>query len=142
MLESDLEQNPIKTGLTIVFFDGQCGLCNKFVKFVVKYNSARDLRYCWLQSDIAGALLSEKGVAVDMSSIILMENDKIFFEAEAFFKIISKLDYPVRFFSILSIFPKFLANFVYQLISRRRYGIFGKSEVCQIPKEEHRELFL
>jgi predicted DCC family thiol-disulfide oxidoreductase YuxK len=141
MLEFEVEQDP-RAGPTIVFFDGQCGLCNKFVRFVIKYNSARDLRYCWLQSDIADGLLSKKGVVVDMSSIILMDNDKVFFEAEAFLKIVSKLDYPARLFSILGIFPQFVANFVYRLISRRRYGIFGKSEVCQIPTEEHRDLLL
>jgi predicted DCC family thiol-disulfide oxidoreductase YuxK len=127
---------------TIVFFDGECGLCNKFVKFVIKYNSQRDMRYCWLQSDIAVGILTKKDVVVDMSSIILIDNDRVYFESEAFLRIVSKLDYPARLLFVLRVFPRFVANYTYRLISRRRYGIFGKSEMCEIPKEEHRDLFI
>lgn len=71
-----------------------------------------------------------------------MEEEDIYFESEAFFKIISKLDYPVRVLVVLNFFPRLIADFAYQCIARNRYKIFGKSETCEIPKEDYKDLFI
>ena len=126
----------------VVFFDGECGLCNRFVKFVIRHNSQKNLRYCWLQSDNAQKILRKNKVVVDMSSIIFMDKNKVYFESEAFLRIMSKLDCPPRLLKVFRVFPRFIADIVYRCIAHRRYKIFGKSTTCEMPKDEHRNLYI
>jgi predicted DCC family thiol-disulfide oxidoreductase YuxK len=38
--------------------------------------------------------------------------------------------------------PKFLSDAAYNAVARNRYRIFGRSEVCALPREEDRARFL
>jgi predicted DCC family thiol-disulfide oxidoreductase YuxK len=40
------------------------------------------------------------------------------------------------------IVPKFIRDFVYNVIAKNRYKWFGKKEACWIPTPELKELFL
>jgi predicted DCC family thiol-disulfide oxidoreductase YuxK len=40
------------------------------------------------------------------------------------------------------ILPKFFRDFVYDLIAKNRYKLFGKTDSCRIPTEEEKLKFL
>jgi predicted DCC family thiol-disulfide oxidoreductase YuxK len=46
----------------IVLFDGVCGLCNRFVQFVLRHDSSDLFRFAPLQSALAAGILARHGV--------------------------------------------------------------------------------
>lgn len=47
-----------------------------------------------------------------------------------------------EWFGILLFVPKFIRDFVYYIISKNRYLLFGKSDHCIIPTREYLEKFI
>src|SRR3954453_16764968 len=63
------------TGKTIVFYDGVCGLCNRLVKFLLRFDRRDRFRYAALQSDFAAELLSGQGLrAADLNAVTLVRS--------------------------------------------------------------------
>ncbi len=52
------------------------------------------------------------------------------------------LGFPYSLAYVFKIIPRFLRNYVYDVIARNRYNWFGKKNTCRIPTEAERELFL
>jgi predicted DCC family thiol-disulfide oxidoreductase YuxK len=40
------------------------------------------------------------------------------------------------------IVPRFIRNYIYQLVAANRYRLFGKQAQCMVPKEEEKGRFL
>jgi len=128
---------------SIVFFDGVCNLCNGFVQFVLKNEAHSHFVFCSLQSEFANHFFKEKNfVSTGIDSVIVFENNHFYIESEAAFKIISKFKWPYRAFGIFAILPDFINNFIYKLIARYRYKIFGKTNVCWVMSNNYKERFL
>ena len=124
----------------IIFFDGECNFCNGTVDFIIKYDKSKYFAFSWLQSDYAKKYLGEK--AKEMSTIMLIHNQKMYTKSSAIFEILKNLSYPVKILYVLKFFPKIVRDFVYDIIAKNRYSIFGKSDFCQIPSKERRDLFI
>ncbi|MBZ0187262.1 MAG: DUF393 domain-containing protein, partial [Candidatus Obscuribacterales bacterium] len=50
-------------GKNIILYDGVCGLCNKFNKFVLANDVFDSFAFASLQSDFAGELLGRFGIS-------------------------------------------------------------------------------
>ncbi|KAL5975812.1 hypothetical protein ACLOJK_020140 [Asimina triloba] len=126
----------------IMLFDGQpglpppsvCNLCNGGVRFVRANDHKRNIRYEALQSEAGKQLLQRSGRSPDdISSVVLVEEDRSYIKSEAVLKIMEYLDLPfpqLAFF--LQIVPLFLRDFVYDNVADNRYTIFGRSESCEL----------
>ncbi|MEC7864086.1 MAG: DCC1-like thiol-disulfide oxidoreductase family protein [Bacteroidota bacterium] len=129
----------------IVFFDGVCNFCNVAVDFVWKRNKRRNLYYASLQSDIAKKKLLKRGVNdIKLSTIYYDDGRRVYQKSQAIFMILTNLDgalYPLLA-KIALIIPRISSDFIYDFISKNRYSIMGKREVCRIPNIEEKEYFL
>ncbi|KAK9060456.1 hypothetical protein SSX86_021160 [Deinandra increscens subsp. villosa] len=118
----------------IMLFDGVCNLCNGGVKFVRDNDRKRGIRFEALQSDAGKNLLRRSGRAPDdISSVVLVEQNRSYIKSEAVLKIMEYIDLPfpqLAFF--LQFVPLFLRDFVYENITDNRYAVFGRSESCEI----------
>jgi len=135
-------QEILKNKSTILF-DGYCLLCEKSVKFIIKRDKHNSFLYASLQSEIGNKILQEKSIPVNYDkSVILIENDNVFFESEAALRIAKKLRglWPILYSFI--IVPKSIRNWVYKIISRNRFKWFEKKANCYIPTNAEREKFL
>lgn len=47
----------------IILYDGICGLCNRFVQFVLRHDSHDRFRFAALQTDFAACILQQHGAA-------------------------------------------------------------------------------
>ncbi|CAL5199803.1 unnamed protein product [Lathyrus oleraceus] len=118
----------------IMLFDGVCNLCNGGVKFVRDNDRNKTIRYEALQSEAGKMLLRRSGRAPDdISSVVLVENNRSYIKSEAVLKIMEYIDLPfpqLAFF--LHFMPLFVRDFLYDNVANNRYTVFGRSESCEI----------
>lgn len=127
----------------VIFFDGLCNLCNAAVHFVIKRDPEGIFKFCSLQSPSASDLLANHNFqAKDLSSFILLQNDKVYTRSDAALKVARQLQSPLKFLYGFVIVPSFIRNGVYNFISKNRYRWFGKREECMVPNASLSERFL
>ncbi|MEA1880435.1 MAG: DCC1-like thiol-disulfide oxidoreductase family protein [Campylobacterota bacterium] len=122
----------------IIIFDGVCGLCNSAVGLLVKLDKKNLFRYTSLQGKYVKSL--EIDDAVD--SIIFYKDEKIFYRSTAILKICKELGGVWYLTQAFYIIPQFIRDFIYDIIAKYRYKIFGKVEQCSVINGSKKELFL
>jgi predicted DCC family thiol-disulfide oxidoreductase YuxK len=127
----------------IVLFDGVCNLCNGLVLFIIKRDPAGKFKFASLQSEIAQDWLARYGLAKkEFESIVLIREGRYYLKSTAALKIFRELR---GFWKTLYVFiwvPRPMRDFIYDLIAKSRYRIFGKRDVCMIPTPELEKRFL
>ena len=127
----------------IVLFDGICNLCNRTVRFVVKRDRARYFKFASLQSDSGKRLLNgHPGADADLTTIVLIENGRVFDRSSAVLRIVRRLSGAWPLLYGLMIIPRPLRDWGYGTVSGHRYGWFGTSEQCDIPTPGDESRFL
>lgn len=127
----------------IILFDGICNLCNSAVKFVLKRDKNSVFKFASLQSDVAKKLLSKTHVSnMDAGTFVLIENGKTYIRSTAALKVCKHLSGLWPFMTLFMVVPKFIRDWVYNLISKNRYRWFGKQDACMIPSPEVKDKFL
>jgi predicted DCC family thiol-disulfide oxidoreductase YuxK len=127
---------------SLVLFDGDCNLCNRWVDFVLRHERDRSLRFAPSQSPFGQAALAKHGIVGRPGSVVLIENDRLYRCSTASLRISRYLRAPWSWMSILSVFPEPLRDTVYEFIAAHRYRWFGKSQVCRTLTPELRSRFL
>lgn len=128
---------------SIILFDGVCNLCNGFVNFVIPRDRQAKFRFGSLQSSAGQELLKAHSYKSEsMTTVILLENNQLYTESTAVLKILRKLGGAWSLFYIFMVVPKFIRDFMYNLVSRHRYRLFGKREYCRIPTPELKNRFI
>ena len=127
----------------LVLFDGVCNFCNYWVNFAIKRDKKARLRFTPIQGETAKKILPEFNIHPDsLSSVILIDNGKAYTQSSASIRICKYLDGGWKLFYALMIFPKFLRDFVYNIIAGNRYKWYGKKEECMVPHDDIRKRFL
>ena len=127
----------------IILFDGVCNFCNFWVNFVIKRDKIDLFRFAAFQTP-KGKELFEK-YNLDFSSldtVVLITEDKIFTKSTAVLMICKNLPGLVKIIYSIWIIPRFIRDYVYDLIAKNRYLIFGKRETCRVPTEDEKKKFL
>jgi len=125
----------------IILFDGVCNFCNSSVNFVIKRDRKAYFSFAPLQSKMAEKLF-EKQISELPDSVVLIENGSIFYKSTAALLIAKKLDGLWPIFYVLIIIPRSIRDWIYSLIAKNRYKIFGKKESCMIPDPALKARFL
>lgn len=127
----------------IILFDGVCNLCNGFVQFVIKRDKNAVFKFASLQSETGQEVLRKYNLPIDeLTSVIYVQNENVFLRSEAALRIASQLDGIWKLSKILLVFPTPLRDFVYNLVAKNRYRIFGKRDECMLPTAELKSRFL
>ena len=127
----------------IILFDGVCNLCNSSINFVIDRDPEHRFRYAALQSTAGNRLMKKHGLhPEELSSIVLIEDDKVFRKSTAILRIAWGLNNSWPLLYAFIIIPAFIRNLVYDLIANNRYQWFGKQNECRIPTPELKKLFL
>ncbi|MBL1214149.1 MAG: thiol-disulfide oxidoreductase DCC family protein [Ignavibacteriae bacterium] len=126
----------------VILFDGVCNLCNGAVRFIIKRDKHCVFKFASLQSSYAEKQLGNYSISDQPNSVILIKNKNIYVKSEAAFEIIKELTPPWKILLIFKIFPKSAADFIYDLIAKYRYKIFGKKDSCPIPDKSIADRFI
>ena len=125
----------------ILFFDGKCNLCNSFVDFLVRRNRDSKLKIASLQGKTALRLLPRYHVQ-NLNSVVLYKKGVILDQSNAALEAIMLLSPKWKFLWLFYIFPKFVRNFIYQLIAKNRYKLFGRKQTCRLPTQKEKAYLL
>ena len=132
-----------KKAESIVFFDGYCALCHGWVRFLLWADRKGRLKFSSIQSPVASEFLGAELVQIDPEkTIIFFSRGQISTKSDAVLNIMTTVGLPWRFFALFSIVPRFLRDFVYDIVARYRYVFFKRYETCPLPPSEHRHRFL
>ena len=126
----------------VIFFDGVCNLCNASVNFIIKRDRKAYYKFSSLQSSYAGKMLPEHLTeSTKLQSLVVLDN-KMLIKSTAALSIAQHLSglWPLLYTFI--IVPPFIRHFLYDLIARNRYKLFGKKDECMIPAPELKNLFI
>lgn len=131
----------IKTA-DLVLFDGVCNLCNASIKFIIRQDRKHKFVFASLQSAQAQHILRELAPGHnDLSSIVYIRKGEVLIKSTAVLNIFRYLQFPLSISAIFLLVPKFFRDFVYDLIAKSRYSVFGKSDACMVPTEELKRKF-
>ena len=134
---------------TLVFYDGVCGLCDRFVKFLLRRDARGRFRFAPLQGAVAQEVLTPRGIdPAQLDSVVVVDrwqrdDARVFRRSRAVLEAVRMLDgsWPaIARFALLA--PRPLADAVYRVVARYRYRVFGKLDACPIPPPEWRNRFL
>jgi predicted DCC family thiol-disulfide oxidoreductase YuxK len=96
-----------------------------------------------LQSDKAQNMLQQYHIDLkNIDTVVLIKDNNIFFRSDAALEIADSFDYPWKAFYFLTFIPKFVRDWIYDIIARHRYSWFGKRETCMIPNDDIVSRFL
>jgi predicted DCC family thiol-disulfide oxidoreductase YuxK len=133
----------------ILLYDGVCGLCNRLVQFILRRDRNAVFRFASLQSALAASILARHGAnpsTLDTVYAVVnyeLPDEYLLSRSDAAIFVLKQLPgacRPAAF--VLQAVPKFLRDAAYNVIARKRYAIFGRSEICHLPIAEDRTRFL
>jgi predicted DCC family thiol-disulfide oxidoreductase YuxK len=126
----------------IVFFDGVCGLCNRFVDFVLPRDRREVFRFAPLQGETARRLIDRADID-SLKSILLCDGRGVHRQSTAVVRILYRLGGVWKVIAVaLWLIPRPIRDLGYKLIARSRYRLFGKREACRLPTPDERRRFL
>ena len=125
----------------IIFFDGVCALCNSSIDYIIKADNERLFKFAPLQGETALAA-KERTDWRDIDSIILLENDQLYYRSSAIIRIGQLIPKYRLLSNLISYIPVPIRDYGYKLIAKYRYQTFGKKATCRIPTVEERAIFL
>jgi len=128
-----LKPRPVQKTL-LVFYDGACGFCHSFVRFVLSENKYKwTFRFAPLESN----------PTLDQESLTVLEEGQIYVKSRAIFRIFVSLGGLWKALAIiLSWLPTSFSDAVYDAIARIRHRLFARpKEICPILPPELRDYF-
>ncbi|KAE8023409.1 hypothetical protein FH972_009103 [Carpinus fangiana] len=123
----------------VVVYDGVCHLCHRGVKWVIKADKHRKIKFCCLQSKTAEPYLTLCGLDREdvLRRFLFVEGPGLYHQAStAALRVLSYLPLPYSALSTLLVVPTPLRDAVYDHVAKRRYDWFGKSEDCLVLQEK------
>ncbi len=127
----------------IILFDGVCNLCNSSVQRIIANDSKDYFLFASQQSEFAKKKLNEFNLNSEhLSSVILIENNKIYTKSTAALRIARRMDGAYFLLYVFIVIPKFIRDWVYNYIAKNRYKWFGKQDSCWIPTPDLKSKFL
>lgn len=140
---------PSPGGRHVVFFDGECLMCNRSMRTLMKLDRHQNLRFSALQGKTASDLIDRRDdLDYDLKTIIYVENlgaddERVYLRSTA---VLKALVGTRRGWSSLARFalavPRPLRDAVYDFVARNRIRWFGRTEeACSlIPPDRRNQL--
>lgn len=127
----------------IIIFDGVCNLCNGAVNFIIKRDPKGIFKFAPMQSELAKELVLKHQVkAVADDSFLLLKEGKYFLRSQAALEVAKEFGGLWFMLQAFKLLPLFIRDYLYSLLAKNRYKLFGKQVSCRIPTKEERDRFL
>ncbi len=125
----------------VVFYDGACGFCNRSVNYVLKHDKSRSICFAPLQSAYCEERFQENGwPKPDLSTFYFLDDGQLYEKSTAALKVTKYFAFPQSLMRIGWIAPRFLRDWCYDQIAKRRQRI--SKGFCVVPSPEDRERFI
>lgn len=126
----------------LVVFDGFCSLCTWSIRFIVRNDRTRALRFTTAQSSLGVRLLEANGISsIDPETFILISDGRVFQKSDAAIKLAARLG-PWRVLGFLGLLPRPIRDRLYLFVARNRYKWFGRQQACYVPTKAEQDRFI
>jgi predicted DCC family thiol-disulfide oxidoreductase YuxK len=119
----------VKTGGERIFYDGECGLCHRWVLFALTRDRGRELfRFAPLQGPTFAAEVSaaERRTIPDSAAVRTLDG-RLLVRSAAVLHVLGRIGGGwSALAAVLGIVPTFLADWVYDLVARLRKRLFAR----------------
>lgn len=126
----------------IVFFDGDCGVCNFWVQWILERDKKDQFMFASLQSDFGQKFLSERGLETNVFNTMYLWKPGRYYliKSRAVLEIANLLGGIYKLSFIGKIIPAFLRDKAYDLISRNRMKLANQK--CYLPDQHQKKKFI
>ena len=118
---------------TIIVFDGYCILCSNFVSFLTKLDKDDEFRFTTFESNFISNNYPK--ISLLDTVFVICPSKNILTKSKAVIFCLKKIKKLYIISILLRIFPVIFLDFVYGLVSRYRYKLFGKKLECSYPNK-------
>ena len=124
---------------TVLFYDGECGLCHRCVAWFQKHDHQKRIWFAPLQGETYSKLDGDP--PRDVSTMVFVDPRGLWTESNAVLAGLRAIGGGWRGLSLIgSLVPRFVRDAMYRFIARRRIGWFGPADACSLPGEASRFL--
>jgi len=141
--------SPAAESADVILYDGVCGLCNRYVQFVLARDHQHRFQFAPLQGPFAARALARHGLVTPAApdSIVLLEAvgtaaERARLRSDAVLRIVAQLGGAWRLVTALRVIPAVVRDAVYSVVARIRYRVFGRLDSCALPPPNARGRFL
>lgn len=126
----------------ILFYDGECGMCARSVRWALKHDRLGELKFSPLQGDTYLSRVSNERPE-SLESLVLADASGVFTHSTAVLRMLFHLGGVWRTMSSLGkIIPRPIRDAMYRFVAKRRMLWFGTADQCQIPSPSQKLRFL
>ena len=119
--------------MAIVFYDGDCGLCQRSIHYLAGADKKKALRFAPLNGVTYKKIYGEE--LAELTTVRVFSHEQTFEKSAAFFELCKELGGFHRALLVLKFMPKKILDFFYDEIASRR-----KSISCKILTRDERFL--
>ncbi|HAV13238.1 MAG TPA: hypothetical protein DCX06_07090 [Opitutae bacterium] len=126
----------------ILFYDGDCGICTRSVRFLLKRDVQQRLRFAPLQGSTAQSLLPQ-GLRKELSTAVYRRKEgEVYLRSDAVFKALIDTGSWLRMPAKVALwFPTGFRNACYDWVARNRERL-SQSGACALPTGQERKQLL
>ena len=126
----------------VLFYDGECGLCDRSVRWCLRHDRRRRLRFAPLQGATYAAIATP-GKPVLLESLVLSNSSGLHLRSDAVLLLLREVGGGWALLGTLGrVIPRALREASYRVVARHRRRWFGGAEKCRIPAVLDRSRFL
>jgi predicted DCC family thiol-disulfide oxidoreductase YuxK len=154
-LEFATSSFPELDGRLLVVFDGECGFCNKSIRWLLRRDRKDRLRFAPSSSPVVESLLAGHGFRrgllnseINPDTILVFRKigtpvEEMLVRSNAVLACLRVLPQPWPVIAgMLRLIPRPMREEAYRLIARWRYRLWSRYTSCPIPRAEERSHFL
>ena len=102
----------IKINNKIIFYDGFCVVCSRFINLIIKSDKKKQTKFTSISSKYSIKILEERlGSGKIGKFIVYLSNNKIYTKSDAVIQVFIELEVFIIYFQYLKYFPSFRNKF-------------------------------
>ncbi|TNE55659.1 MAG: DUF393 domain-containing protein [Bacteroidetes bacterium] len=126
-------------GKKLVFYDGDCGFCNRSVQFVLEKEKQPEISFCALQTNKARSFFEEKGLPTpDLSTFYFWNGKTMKSKSGGALSLCREMRFPWSILVIFQVIPRFMRDGVYDWVAARRHRLMKGFCVLPTPEQQRR----
>jgi len=127
---------------SILFYDGDCGLCHAAVRWILRHDHRGTIRFAPLQG-MTYAALSLPNKPTDLTTVVFLDEDELLVRGDAVIRFLKRMGGIWALFGAVGVIvPRLLRDASYRFVADRRIRWFGRAEACALPNPVERNRFL
>lgn len=126
----------------VLLYDGVCALCNRAVNWILRHDVGGTMRFAALDSAVGREARRLLPSLAGVDSVIVLHREGAWVKSTAVLEIARYVGGIWRVALVGYLLPRALRDWLYDVVARRRYRVFGRYDACPLPPPEQRPRFL